>query len=233
MVNGTTTKERILDAALDLFSQKGYDAVTMEDIAEAVNIKKPSIYKHYSGKQDLFEAVFAECSKRFKAFEEGLTVAHSEGREQMLGGHLGPTAMYELSKMSLNGVRQLIRAVFDYTLDDPMNSRFRRMLVVNQFSDEKMANYYTLLFIDMQVRNAEGIIRYLTGAGVLQGANTQTMAMNLYGPVYMLINKCDASPEYRPHAYEMLDVHVGEFFRLYAPEAPEVFAVELGEGGLA
>ena len=45
------TKQRILREALRLFSQKGYDAVSVEQNANAVGIKAPSLYKHYKSKQ--------------------------------------------------------------------------------------------------------------------------------------------------------------------------------------
>ena len=43
------TKDRILFAALDLFSEKGYDQTSIDLVAEAVWIKGPSIYAHYNG----------------------------------------------------------------------------------------------------------------------------------------------------------------------------------------
>jgi AcrR family transcriptional regulator len=47
-----------LQAALELFASKGYRATTMEDIGRAVGVTGPAIYRHYRGKQDLFEAVW-------------------------------------------------------------------------------------------------------------------------------------------------------------------------------
>ena len=51
------TKQRILDEALWLFSQSGYDAVSVERIASAVGIKAPSLYKHFKSKQEIFDAI--------------------------------------------------------------------------------------------------------------------------------------------------------------------------------
>lgn len=51
------TKQRILDEALRLFSQSGYDAVSVERIASAVGIKAPSLYKHFKSKQEIFDAI--------------------------------------------------------------------------------------------------------------------------------------------------------------------------------
>ena len=52
------TKEKIFDVSLDLFSKKGYDSVSLREIAEEVGIQKSSIYSHYSSK----EAIFVGCS---------------------------------------------------------------------------------------------------------------------------------------------------------------------------
>ena len=49
------TKQRVLPEALRLFSQRGHDAVSVEQIADAVGVKAPSLYKHYKSKQDIFD----------------------------------------------------------------------------------------------------------------------------------------------------------------------------------
>jgi AcrR family transcriptional regulator len=50
-------RQLILDAATDLFSRKGYTAVGMGDVAEAVAIGPSALYRHFRGKQDLLAAV--------------------------------------------------------------------------------------------------------------------------------------------------------------------------------
>ena len=51
-----STKEKILDAALTLFAENGYDGTSVEQIANIVGIKAPSLYKHYKGKEDIMPA---------------------------------------------------------------------------------------------------------------------------------------------------------------------------------
>lgn len=51
------TRERILDAAEELFAAGGYRATSVVQIAEAVGIRGPAIYKHFASKADLYEAV--------------------------------------------------------------------------------------------------------------------------------------------------------------------------------
>ena len=52
-------KEKILRAAIDLFSQKGYSGVSVREIAAAVGIKAASIYNHYSGKEGILDDIVA------------------------------------------------------------------------------------------------------------------------------------------------------------------------------
>lgn len=47
------TREGILEAAARIFSEKGYHATSMHDIAEAVNLQKASLYYHFSSKQEI------------------------------------------------------------------------------------------------------------------------------------------------------------------------------------
>ncbi|MCA1054441.1 TetR/AcrR family transcriptional regulator [Rossellomorea aquimaris] len=56
----TNNKEKIKKVALSLFGQKGYEETSLHDIASAVGIKKPSIYNHFAGKEDIFTAVLED-----------------------------------------------------------------------------------------------------------------------------------------------------------------------------
>ena len=51
------TKEKIFDVSIDLFSQKGYDGVSIRQIAGEVGIKESSIYNHYNSKESILESI--------------------------------------------------------------------------------------------------------------------------------------------------------------------------------
>ena len=59
------TKDKILLAALDLFSERGYDEASIDLIAEAVGIKGPSIYAHYKGKEDILNSLIVMMEQRY------------------------------------------------------------------------------------------------------------------------------------------------------------------------
>lgn len=55
-----TTSEKIKNSALQLFAQKGYYGTSLNEIAEMVGIKKPSLYAHFKNKDDLYKTVIIE-----------------------------------------------------------------------------------------------------------------------------------------------------------------------------
>jgi TetR/AcrR family transcriptional regulator, mexJK operon transcriptional repressor len=50
-------RQRILDAALNLFSQEGYDGTSMDAIAQSAEVSKPTLYMYFGSKEQLFEAI--------------------------------------------------------------------------------------------------------------------------------------------------------------------------------
>ncbi|MEE1155802.1 MAG: TetR/AcrR family transcriptional regulator, partial [Methanobrevibacter sp.] len=60
------TKEKIFHVSLDLFSQKGYDSVSIREIADEVGIKKSSIYSHYPSKESILMDIFDYFTDQFE-----------------------------------------------------------------------------------------------------------------------------------------------------------------------
>jgi AcrR family transcriptional regulator len=55
------TREGIIEAAARIFSEKGYHATSMQDIAEAVNLQKASLYHHFTSKQEILAEILDEA----------------------------------------------------------------------------------------------------------------------------------------------------------------------------
>ena len=75
------TKEKILKEALTLFAEKGYSAVYVGDIADAVGIKAPSLYKHYKSKQEIFDSCVEVFSKRMEQVRTDLRLPDTANAE--------------------------------------------------------------------------------------------------------------------------------------------------------
>jgi AcrR family transcriptional regulator len=67
-----STAERILDAAEDLFAEKGYSATSLGDVADRVGIRSPSLYNHFRNKEALYEAVLERLLAEFTAPQKEL-----------------------------------------------------------------------------------------------------------------------------------------------------------------
>lgn len=94
-----TTKERIIDAAMELFADSGYEGCTVQDLAETVGIKAASLYSHFGGKEAIFDATLDVAVERWRAIvdsafasaagakglEEGATIIISRFLEVMAG----------------------------------------------------------------------------------------------------------------------------------------------------
>ena len=61
------TAQRILDAAEDLFAEKGYSATSLGDVADRVGIRSPSLYNHFRNKEALYGAVLERLLDKFTA----------------------------------------------------------------------------------------------------------------------------------------------------------------------
>jgi AcrR family transcriptional regulator len=65
---------QLLDVAEDLFTTRGYDQVSVEDLARAAGVSRPVVYQHFGSK----EGIFLACAERARAdFEDELAAAHA------------------------------------------------------------------------------------------------------------------------------------------------------------
>ena len=139
------TKERIQSEALRLFAENGYHAVTVEQIAAAVGIKAPSLYKHYSGKRAIFDGIVHQMEARDLQQARRYQMPEENGTAE---NPAGETATMER-------VCAFSRAQFRDWTEDEFLSRVRRMLTLEQYRDPEMARLYGQYLSD-------GPVTYLT-----------------------------------------------------------------------
>ncbi len=66
-------RDKILETASKLFIENGFQGVSMDQIAGAVPVSKPTLYNHFKDKRDLFIAVIAaRCAKVLKVLKDGM-----------------------------------------------------------------------------------------------------------------------------------------------------------------
>ena len=66
----TETKSKMLKEGRALLQKHGYNGFSFQDIANILEIKKPSLYDHYSSKEDLIVAILEDYSEKFDHWAE-------------------------------------------------------------------------------------------------------------------------------------------------------------------
>ena len=199
------TKQRILDEALTLFSERGYANVFVNDIAEKVGIKAPSLYKHYKNKQAIFDAIIDEMSSKFEQQAQALSINGTN-----------PTADAEVYRsMDEDHLIKLGNDLFAYFLHDSYTKRFRKMLTLEQFKDKDLARVYSEQYFDRPLSYQGMLLGLLVAQGLLVTENVPIMTLHFYAPLYMLLTVCDREPEREQEALELMEKHIRQFDKLY------------------
>jgi AcrR family transcriptional regulator len=198
------TKQRILDKALELFSARGYDAVSVGEIAEAVGIKAPSLYNHFSSKQAIFDAIVETTAVQYEA-DTGKIDIHVQNVSQDISAFLDITE---------DALFEKVKQIFEYSLHNKAISRFRRMMTIEQFRTSDLAAIYSRRYVDRLLDYHANIFRSLISAGEIKPDDPDTLAMMYVAPVLTLISVCDRQPEREGECLEKLRKHVLLFYRM-------------------
>ena len=131
-----TTKEKIMDVALHMFSERGYEAVSIRDICGEVGIKESTLYYHFKNKMDILDSLIA----KFKGHIEGLLI-HIDEMPQMPSGK---------TKKKNAGSKDILDSyMMDSYLFDPFCNLMIRLMMIEQFHNEEMrALYEKTMFTD-------------------------------------------------------------------------------------
>ena len=203
-----STKQRILSEALALFSVKGFEPVTVAEIADAVGIKAPSLYKHYKSKQDIFEAILVEMEARYKKQMASMQMDGTDaGKDQALFWHISEEQLLEAGEK-----------LFLYFLHDDYVCKFRKMLMIEQYSNKDLAALYAKCYVDDPLSYQGMLLGMLADAGIFIAENPQIMALHFYAPLFLLLALCDCHPEREKEAIQMMKQHIKQFSRLYRKE---------------
>ena len=146
------TKQRILEKSLELFSTKGYDAVSVGEIAKAVGIKAPSLYNHFPSKQAIFDAILETTSAHYQKDTAKISVHVQDSQKDI------PVFLRQSPEELLV---EKVRQIFLYSLHDKTISQFRRMMTLEQFRSPKFAELLSKRYVDWMISYHAGIFRAL------------------------------------------------------------------------
>ncbi len=191
-----TTKDKILDEALTLFAKNGYDGTGVEQIAEKVGIKAPSLYKHFKGKEDILNALIDNSEARYEEYF---------GSEQHL--RKLPESREEFIRVTMERIL--------FTMHDPMIRKIRRFLVQEQFRNDRLADITTRHQLEGVQKMYAKIIEGMMEMGLFVKDNPALLANELTAQVVLLIAKADRQPQYEQEITESIERHIRHFCDVY------------------
>ena len=197
------TKQEILDAALELFSVQGYEATSISQLADAVGIRKASLYSHFENKQAILDALMQSTLAQYEKHSI-FSNADWDDPDFTKGNDMTP-------EIAVGMLRGQVR----YILHDPQISRARKMLVIEQFRNPQMAALQTKQNYADVMRYCTGLVRFLIRQGRLAHADPEIMAAQLCLPISVWINLCDREPERENEIMQLIERHVLQFFAVY------------------
>jgi AcrR family transcriptional regulator len=128
-----STRERILDAALDLFIEKGFDKTSLREIAEQLGVTKAALYYHFASKEDILMALHLRLHEIGKdaltqlSDQEPTAALWADLLEQVVDQMLANRRIFLLHERNQAAFEALHREEHDATHDD-LQANFRRVL---------------------------------------------------------------------------------------------------------
>ena len=211
-----STRERILLAALELFSRRGYDAVSVRDIARAVGIKESSLYNHFVNKQAIFDSILQEYGDRWGKVFSRLQVTGEDGQFAVDARTL---QMYEA--MTAEQFGMMASALFDFYMTDEINVKLRRILTIEQYRSAELGALYRRLSFEDSIAFQTELFAAFIRTGQFREGDAHMMALAFFAPIYLLFYQYGDTPERLDEARALFQRHIEHFNRTYGANAPK------------
>lgn len=199
------TKQVILNESLKLFAIKGFDGVSVRDIAGKVGIKQSSLYKHFENKQAIFNSLLDYMSEYYEKKMSSLNVP--------LGELEDVAKQYENSGSEI--LYEICKAIFIESYSDEKEIQFRRMLTIEQFNNEDIQRAYKKFYIDDILEYQASLFEKMINHGFFISGDPKVMALHFYSPIYLLINKYDGDYNKENEVLDILKKHIEQFASMY------------------
>ncbi len=200
-----TTKEKIILESLKLFSRKGFDGVSMREIAAAVGIKGASIYNHFKGKEEIFNAIFDQMKIRYTTAADSLNIPLEEG-------DLTTNWYLNIAEKEL---LEIAEGLLYFFCNDEFIVMFRKLLMSEQHKSTIAAQMLQQHYIDAPILFQTKLFEQLQLRGKFKNFDPSVIALHFYSPIYYVLGKNDLGTSYE-ECLQTVKKHVHCFCLLYA-----------------
>lgn len=193
------TKEKIIAAALDLFSKNGFSAVSVRQIAGVVGIKESSLYCHFKNKRDILDNIIDAYIKMnenyLPDFSKKVEIFSSITEEQFL--------------------EEALKSFNTYMMNDSV-LKFFRVMSIERFSSEEINKLYVKYLIDDPIQYQSELFKALMENGRMQNSSEKLLAIEFYSPIFLMLQRYfleDINTDKIDYAREILIKHCLDFWK--------------------
>jgi AcrR family transcriptional regulator len=160
-----STKEKIFDVSVDLFSKKGFDAVSIREIAREVGIRESSIYNHYPSKETILNVIF-------QYFKKELT-------------KMRPPEAVNIEKLTPDIFRERVHLTH-MLFRTPTMEKIFKIIINEQFKNEKARKIVLHDLIQEPHKFTEKVLGDMNQRGIIRPLDPKIMAVEFQYPIFSL-----------------------------------------------
>jgi AcrR family transcriptional regulator len=193
------TKERILAAALEMFSKNGYTGTNIRELSASLGLVKSGVYKHYESKEAIWNALLDEMIAYY-------------------GEHFGSPEHLPPVPNSLEELTRLTMQMVNITVHDEKIIMTRKVLTLEQFRDARARELATKHFLTGLTDIFTRIFTGMMDKGLLRKDDPKMLAFAYTAPISALIHLCDREPEKTEDALKQIEEFSRHFIRVYGQD---------------
>lgn len=190
------TKERILDAALKMFSENGYAGTNIRELTASLGLGKSSMYRHFSSKEEIWNTLLDE-----------LIAYYDE--------HFGSAKHLPPIPDSWEDFEDMTMKMINFTIHDEKVIKTRKLLQIEQFRDDRVRELATKHFLIGLKEMFTSIFKGMMDKGLLKKEDPEMLAFAYTTPISALIQLCDRQPEKMSEALSQIEAFTRHFISTY------------------
>jgi len=190
------TKERILEAALEMFSQNGYAGTNIRELSASLGLVKSGVYKHYESKEAIWNALLDEMIAYY-------------------GEHFGSAERLPPVPDSPEGLVEMTMGMVNFTVHDERIVMTRKVLTLEQFRDVRARELATKHFLTGLTDMFTHVFTGMMDKGLLRRDDPAMLAFAYTAPISSLIHLCDREPEKTEAALRQAEAFSRHFIKTY------------------
>ena len=193
------TKERILAAALEMFSKNGYAGTNIRELSASLGLVKSGVYKHYESKEAIWNALLDQMIAYY-------------------GEHFGSSEHLPPVPDSLEALTRLTMQMVNITVHDEKIVMTRKVLTLEQFRDDRARELATKHFLTGLTEIFTHIFTGMMDKGLILRDDPAMLAFAYTTPISALIHLCDREPEKTEEAMAQIVAFSRHLIKIYGED---------------